>query len=272
MFVGSMRFGWVALVALALALPPPEAKAEAPDPAAERVAVLDAGTFLVVEVHQAKLGEVLQRLAIHLNVELFNTAQLDLDRVIDGRKRGSLSEVIRWLVPEGGFILISEQPKPGDPHPPKLVRIGFLRPGAAVPSAIAGAAVGKPVDLTEVKPRQEATPSPSTRSAATKVKRQSVPPAADLDAGKPDIPSTPKSEIKTVAEQLEAQTPLAQLGIEAAARDPSGQSPPPSFLAPQSDVAQLSLEQQMERSQALATEQLGALIQAYKSARQGARR
>src|SRR6202045_2056526 len=103
MFICSMRFGRVALVALALALPPPVVNADAPDPAAERVAGLDAGTFLVAEVHPAKLG-----------------------------------------------------------------------------------------------------------------------------AGKPDIPSTPKSEIKTVAEQLEAQTPLAQLGIEAAARDPSGQSPQPS--------------------------------------------
>jgi hypothetical protein len=265
MFICSMRFGRVALVALALALPPPVVNADAPDPAAERVAVLDAGTFLVVEVHQAKLGEVLKRLAAHLKAELFNTAQLDLERVIDGRKRGSLSEVIRWLVPDGGFILISEQPKPGDLHPPKLMRIGFLRPGAATPSAIASAAVGKAVGPAEVTPQQEAAPSRSGRSAATRVRRQSVPPAADLDAGKPDIPSTPKSEIKTVAEQLEAQTPLAQLGIEAAARDPSGQSPQPSFLSPQSDVAQLSLEQQMERSQALATEQLRALIQAYKS-------
>lgn len=101
------------------------------------------------------------------------------------------------------------------------------------------------------------------------MRRQSVPPAADLDAGKPEIPSTPKSEIKTVAEQLEAQTPTAQLAIEAAARNPSTQTAPPEFLAPHGDVAQLSLEQQMERSQALAMEQLRALMDAYRAVRQG---
>jgi hypothetical protein len=272
MSVCSVGFRRVALVALALALLPPEASAGAPDPGVERVAVLDAGTFLVVEVNQATIGEVLQRLAAHLKTELVNTNQLDLDRVIDGRKSGSLIEVIRWLVPEGGFIVISNQPEPGDPHLPKPLRITFLRPGAATPSDIANAVVGKPVDPAEVKSPQYAAPSASARSAANGVSRQSGPSDADLAAGKPDIPSTPKSEIKSVAEQLEAQTPLAQLAIEAAAHDPMGQSPPPAFLAPQSDVAQLTLEQQMERSQALAVEQLGALMRAYRAAQQGGRR
>jgi hypothetical protein len=58
----------------------------------------------------------------------------------------------------------------------------------------------------------------------------------------------------------------------AAARDPTGQREPPTFLALQSDVAQLSLEQQMERSQALAVEQLRALMEAYRSARLGGTR
>jgi hypothetical protein len=268
MFGFSMGCSRAALVALAVALLPPDAIGDAPDSPAERMAVLDAGTFVVVEVHQAKLGEVLRYLASHLKAELSNADQLDLERVIDGRKTGSLSEVIRWLVPEGGFILISEPAKPGDPHPLKLVRIGFLRPGDAMPSSIASAAVGKPGNPVQLAPREEAAPSPGARSAVTGGRRQSRPLAADLDAGKPDIPSTPKSEIKTIAEQLEAQTPTAQLAIEAAARDPSGEGPPPAFLAPQSDVAQLSLEQQMERSQALATEQLRALMEAYRAVRQ----
>jgi hypothetical protein len=236
---------------------------------ADRIAVLDAGTFLRVEAHNATLGEMLDRLKAHLKIEVSDSQILDLTRVVEGSKTGTPLEIMQWLAPGASFILIFDRPKPGEAKPGRLERIGFLGTGAAPPSAIASAAIGKPVDPIEVKPPQEATPSPSARSPARGNGLQSTPSAADLAAGKPDIPSTPKTEIKTVAEQLDAQTPTAQLAIEAAARNPGNQIAPPAFLAPQSDGAQLSIEQQMERSQALATEQLRALMEAYRAVRQG---
>ena len=244
MFRFASRCARVSLVGLALALLPAGLLADTREPA-DRVTVLNAGTFLILEVHQTKLGDVLNRLAAHLKAELFNTDRLNLERIIDGRKRGSLEEVLRWLVRDGGFIIISEEPKPGDPRPPKLAGStdrSKIRDALRSVCCGAGEAIG-PGDWAKAK--------------------------ADIAAGKPDIPSTSASEIMNIAEQLEAQTPKAQQAVEAAAHDPTGQSPIPAFLTPQGDTAQLSLQQQIERSQALAVEQLGQLMQAYKTVCRG---
>jgi hypothetical protein len=240
--------------------------ARAADPGqdtADRIAVLDAGTFLRVEARKATLGEVIERLKAHLNIEVTGSQLVDLSHVVDGSKAGTPSEVIRWLAPDASFILIFGEPKRGEPKPGKLERIGFVSSGTATPTDIASAAMGKPVDPAQVKPELGAAPVPRAVPAVTG--RGSRPSATDQAAGKPDIPSAPKTEIKTIAEQLVAHTPQAQQAIEAAAHDPSGQSPPPEFLAPQSNAAILSVEQQMERTQALAVEQLRGLMKAFRA-------
>jgi hypothetical protein len=274
------RFASAAAIVLALTLLPASVHAGGPGPAAERVAVLDAGSFIVVEAHGAKLGEVLDRIAARLKAELvINTTGLPLDRTIDGRTRGTVAEVLRWLVPGFGFVLIFDQPQKGDSRPPKLVRIWLTKPGERGVAAVVDAAAGKPAEAAKWK----ATPEEGAKGKATTGKapsrtaasvsagatgpgKRSRSSSADVAAGKSDIPSTPKSEIMSVAEQLQAQTPQAQLAIEAAARNPARQGPPPAFLAPQSDATQLSLQQQTERSQALAVEQLRRLMDAYKAA------
>ena len=190
MFRFASRCARVSLVGLALALLPAGLLADTREPA-DRVTVLNAGTFLILEVHQTKLGDVLNRLAAHLKAELFNTDRLNLERIIDGRQWGSLEEVLRWLVRDGGFIIISEEPKPGDPRPPKLVRIGFLSPGDATPtpSSIASTMVREPVESAHVQPSKESTPPPRTRTTIigkpTPRGKQTSPSDADIAAGKP---------------------------------------------------------------------------------------
>jgi hypothetical protein len=255
-----------ALVALGLLLLPAAVQGAERAPPEPRVVVLDAGTFITVEARQAKLGEVLERLSQHLNVELFNTDRLDLQRIVSGRRSGPVDDIMRWLVPNGGFILISEDPSAKNLRP-KLARIGFLGPGGATPADIASAAMGKPVDPAAVETKR-ATAAPDF-AAGSGAGKQTRPSATEIAIGKPDTLSTSKSEIKSVVEQLETATPHAQLSVEAAARDPSGNSPLPAFLAPQGNVAQLTLEQQMERSQALAVEQLRALMDAFNAACKG---
>ena len=66
-------------------------------------------------------------------------------------------------------------------------------------------------------------------------------------------------------------TPLAQYEVERSARDPDRQGAPPAFLAGSGNVAQTTLEQQAARSQALAVEQLRALMNAYGAVCQGTR-
>src|SRR5437867_433508 len=96
-----------------------------PDVAVERIAVLDAGTFLVLEVREAPLGEVLERMASRLRITFTNTERVDLSRVVDGRRLGSAFEVMRWLVPEHSFVLLYETRTAGDARPPRLEQIGF---------------------------------------------------------------------------------------------------------------------------------------------------
>jgi hypothetical protein len=235
---------------------------------ADRVAILDAGTFLRIEAHGATLGEVLDRLKTQLNIRVTNSKILDLAHAVEGSMAGTPREIVDWLAPGASFILIFEPPKPGESEPHKLERIGFLGPGNAKPSPAGGsraAGSAAPPAPASTNPRSvTVTRLPNSgQSAAT------VTALGDRTKGglKPDSPpSAPNSEIKGVAEQLQAGTPEAQLAIEQHAHSPDPQTPPPGFLQPNQDVAETTLQQQQERSQALAVEQLRALMGAYQSA------
>ena len=86
---------------------------------------------------------------------------------------------------------------------------------------------------------------------------ESVAALTEASKGKPDLPNSNRSEIQSVAEQLRAATPAAQLEMQRQARS---DAPPPEFLRSRSDAAQTTIQQQAERSQALAVEQLRALV------------
>ena len=75
--------------------------------------------------------------------------------------------------------------------------------------------------------------------------------------GKPDLPNSNRSEIQSVSEQLRTATPMAQQEVE---RQAHFDIQPPAFLRSRSDAAQTTIQQQAERSQALAVEQLRALV------------
>ena len=230
----------------------------------DKVAVLDAGTFVTVEAHNATLAEVLDRIGERLKITFTNTDRINLQQVVDGRKSGPLREVMEWLVPTGGFVMLYEERTPNDKRPARVERIGFVAWGnkSAEPS---GTSTGpaKPAVTEKTTPN---IPMQTNAGSSTQAK-PATPSARDLKAGKPDVADTGgEGDIKSVAEQLRAASPNTQLDIEAQAHDPTGQAPLPAFLRPQSDVAQTTLQQQQERSQALAVEQLRALMGAYKAA------
>ncbi len=248
---------------------------------AERVVVLDAGSFLLVEAHQATLGAVLDRLSTHLQITLSHTNRLDLSRTVHGHTTGTVFEVVQWLVPQTSFVLLYEARKPSDAKPPRLQRIHFLSTGtasdavAAAPSEAPPAGVHPPSNSNPVLTGLGTVPGSGTSLAGASALSHPTaqPPQHQTvsDPLKPNVPYTVRSEIKNVAEQLQAATPAAQLAIDdlAHADDPLG--PPPAFLQPHSDVAQTTLAQQAERAQALAVAQLRALMEAYEAACQGAK-
>jgi hypothetical protein len=249
---------------LGLALISTSVRGADPDPvAADRVGILDAGTFLRVEAHNATLTEVLDRLKPRLKIRVTNSELLDLSRRVNGSKTGTALEVVQWMAPGASFILIYDGPKPGETKPRKLERIGFLSSGTAVPSTGA-AAPSAPAPESPTSAASTTTsvglPKPQ-RGAAVPTNTASPSPDEKLKPGVP--PSTPKSEIMGVADQLRALTPETQLAIEQQARSPDPQTPSPGFLQPNQDAAQTTLQQQQERSQPLAVEQLRTLMEAY---------
>ena len=265
------------MIALALVLMAAGLAAAQPDSPGDRVTVLDAGTFLVVEAHGARLAEVLQHLETHLKITFANRERLDLSRIVDGRRVGTAFDVMRWLVPNHSFVLLYEERTSGDTRKPRLERIGFLNMGAAATtggSAPVSAGAAPPEGVPGGVTRATETALPGGVLPGSRIPDSGAGTAAgpDLrhDGSKPDMPSTPMTEIKSVAEQLRAATPEAQLEIERHAHAPGLRGAPPEFLRPHSDAAQTTLQQQAERSQALAVEQLRALMDAFKSACQGA--
>jgi hypothetical protein len=257
--------------------------------AGDRVAVLDAGTFLRVEAHHATLGEVLDQLKARLKIRVTHSELLDLSRGVDGSKAGTPKEIVQWLAPGASFILIYDEPKPGQPKLQKLERIGFLSSGTAAPGTAApGTAVpGTAVPPARVPAGAASAPSvmasesltgtvstaasggaPGSQGGTAALSTETANPNEELKPAVP--PSTPKSEVMGVADQLRALTPDAQLAIEQQAHATDPQTPPPGFLQPNQDAAQTTLQQQQERSQALAVEQLGALMKAYRAVGTGA--
>ena len=241
---------------------PPVATSTAP----EKVAVLDAGDFFSVEAHNATVAEVLEVLKKRLRLTFTNADRIDLARVVDGTRVGNIQHIMAWLVPSGGFVVFYEEQKPGVPGRPE--RIGFLQggtPTAGLPGQSPGAAAAQ----AEADAKKAGTVKPQATASASGGGAAS---AADVasKAGKPDVPDTGgRHEYLTVPEQLAAATVNAQMDIDRQANDPTGQSPLPSFLNGSGNVANTTLEQQMQRTQALATAQLQALQSALRAACRG---
>jgi hypothetical protein len=254
-----------AAAALGFVLISAPARAADQDPVqADRVAVLDAGTFLRVEAHNATLGDVLDQLKAHLKLRVTNTQLLDLSRIVDGSKAGTPLEIVKWLAPGANFFIIYDEPDPWETKPRKLEQIGFLSPGTAVPPTAAEPGLGGQTGTVDaVAVTGSPVPHDGDAMASTSADNRD-------NELKPVVPSsTPKSEIMGVADQLRAATPEAQLAIEQQAHSSDPQTPLPGFLQSNQDVAQTTLQQQQERSQALAVEQLSALMEAYKAVNRG---
>jgi hypothetical protein len=216
------------------------------DPGAspQKVSVLDRGNFIIVEAQQATLREVVEVLGTQLKVTFFNTERIDLSRVVDGRRAGSMRYVLEWFIPGASFILLYEEQRPGSTKEPRLDRIGFLESGSKEQrTANTSIAVAPPL----------------TNAFDTNVPNVNNGRGSGGDGGslKLDLQDSRQTEIKTVAEQLQAAAFNTKLAMENQAQAPNGA--PPGF--PRSgDVAQLTLNQQIQRTQALAVEQLRALV------------
>jgi hypothetical protein len=227
--------------------------------ATDPVSVLDAGTFLVVDAHTTPLGEVLDRLKNHLAATVAHADRLDLSRLIDGHKSGTLTEILQWLAPNAGFIIIYSDKNGGVR---RVEQIGFLPTG--------------PAEQTTSDARKQSSSAGGPAEAKNSVGDEAVSIRSPTTArvmssfdtpeskGKPDLPYTKKDEVKGVAQQLHSVLPETQLATERQANSPAPTATP-DFLSSPNNVAQLSIQQQIERSQALATEQLRALIDAYKA-------
>jgi hypothetical protein len=234
--------------------------------AGQKVAVLDAGSAIRVEAENATVGEVLEALRTQLNITFFNMDRIDQSRVVSGSRFGSVNDVMAWLVPNGGFVIIYKEQERGESKPLRAERIGFLEggnPTPGLPNAPAPIAA-RPVEANG-KSVSGANRVTAVAPSAKRLFRR--PSKADQEAGKPDVPDSGRSEIRSVAEQLRGATPLAQLDTERQANDPN--RPLPDFLRSYGDAAQTTLQQQQQRTQALAAEQLRGLIGALGAACRG---
>lgn len=251
---------------------PPAHAAEAKPPIAtstapEKVAVLDAGDFFSVEAHNATVAEVLDVLKKRLRLTFTNLDRIDLARVVDGTRVGNIQHIMAWLVPTGGFVVFYEEQKPGVPGRPE--RIGFLQGGTPT-AGLAGQAPGAAASQAEADAKKAGTGRPQATASASGGGGAGATADGANKTGKPDVGDTGgRHEYLTVPEQLAAATTNAQMNIDRQANDPTGQSPLPSFLNGSGNVANSTLEQQMQRSQALATAQLQALQNALRAACRG---
>lgn len=249
----------------------PAAAAEPKPPIAlntapEKVAVLDAGDFFSVEAHNATVAEVLEALKKRLRLTFTNLDRIDLARVVDGTRVGNIQHIMAWLVPTGGFVVFYEEQKPGVAGRPE--RISFLQGGTPT-AGLSGQASSAAAAQAEADAKKAGTGKPQATASASGGGATAAPDGANK-AGKPDVPDTGgRHEYLTVPEQLAAATVNAQMDIDRQANDPTGQSPLPSFLNGPGNVANTTLEQQMQRSQALATAQLQALQSALRAACRG---
>ena len=239
-----------------------------PAMAQDRVAVLDAGSFIVVEVHEAPLGEVLDRLRERLGVTITNTDMLDLNRRIEGRRSAPVMEVMQWLVPDANVLLLYAAQRPDDNRPARLERVTFFARGTAAPG------IGINPDTLAARPGGTQAPVGGAGAAVAAGRPGGVGTQENLrtDGSKPeDSGGSPAAAARStdgvaVADQLQAMSPSWQLQQQQNAYRVGTTEPPPNFLRPHNDVAQTTIEQQQQRSQALAVEQLRALMGAMRNA------
>lgn len=242
-----------------------------------KVAVLDGGDLISVEAHDATVAEVIEVMGKRLKLSFANTERIDTTRIVNGTRIGSIQHILSWLVPLGGFVVYYQEEKtqPSD-KPGRPERIGFLDGGPAN--------AGIPSGSTRESSKSGTTDAQKARAAAARGGAATVTPggrpagpggAGDTGGGgdttgKPDVADTGGiHQLLTVPEQLRASTVDAQREIDRQQNSPTGQGPSPAFLNGPNNVAASSLEQQMQRSQALATAQLQALRQALSAACSG---
>ena len=230
---------------------------------AEKISVTDAGSRVTVEAHNATLNEVFERMTAQLKIKFVYTERLDLTRVIDGRTSGSLKDVMAWLVPSGGFMMLYGE---DDANAARVTRISFV-------STSAGG--GKPGPM----PSHKAMVTPASTPASTPLISQAPPTPPAVTPGPAPAPTTaaaaaappvaPESRdvAVSVADQLRASTMQTQTANAASAGGGSGSNEPAFMQGGNGNGgSQGSLQEQAARSQQLAVQQLQALMGAYKAA------
>ena len=213
---------------------------------------------LTVETHGATLREVLDRMSGELKIRFSNSDRVDLTRSIDGRTSGSLRDVMAWLVPDGSFVVLYDDATDSDGKAVRIQRISFLSRGPQKP--VKGG--NHPVGPTNSAPKVTVTPDTHVVTAAPPPVAPTVAPTAVPAPAAPPAQAA-ADEPRSVTDQLRAAT--NQLASSSGSSE-GGQSQTPAFLNGPGDGSQQSLQQQAARSQALAVEQLNALMNAFKAA------
>lgn len=236
-----------------------------------KVSVLDGGDVVVVEAHEATIGEVIDAMRSRLKLTFSNTERVDLTAVVDGSRSGTISHILSWLIPNGGFVISYQDSRPGTIRRP--AEITFLPGGNPSVGNAVETAAAPPV------PQGQTSPSPAAGRPSGQLNVAGGPRrggnatgtgSSGDTAAKPDVPDTGgQPEYHNVAQQLQAATANAQLEIERQAHDETGSAPAPRFLGGPENAANTSIEQQMQRAQALATNQLRALQDAFSAACRG---
>ncbi len=225
-----------------------------------KVVVLDAGSFVSVSADRATVGEVIAELSRRLGITFVGLEEIDTKQILDGTRIGPLKHVLRWIAADAGFLATYRE---GDKAGQRAERVAFLPKGErGTPKAAPTPAAAQPSLPGQVAVAPFSFDRPATG-------RKVRPSADDVRAGKPDIESEERSEVQSVAEQLTAALPASQLERERQALDPTGEALQPPYLSGAGNAAGTTLEQQMQRSQALATAQLKALMGALKAACSG---
>jgi hypothetical protein len=220
----------------------------------QRVSALEARSFISIEARQATVGEVLATMQSQLKVTFSDSDRIDLYRVVDGQKSGSMKSVLQWLVPNGSFVLIYEEQSAGSIKERRVERVAFL--GSGNKGARVGGKPAVPASAVEENEREFDAPNVLARSVRVRAaNRNEGRSDISLQGAKPEFPNNWQSEIRSVAAQLQAAA-SSQLATEAN----NWASASPADFRSNSDVAQLTLNQETQRAQALAVEQLRALM------------
>jgi hypothetical protein len=205
----------------------------------EKVAVIEIGSSVVVKANKATVGQVFERLGIIVTFTSDNLANIILSRVMNGHKKGTIHEIVRWLVPSDNYMLAYEEQKSGNKKVLRLKQINFVSKNNAGSDMADNNSPLRKADFKSIEQQ--------LRNAASEVNTQS------------------ENESLGITEQMRTAALVNQMQIGSQTHVNNTVSPLSQSDKSTNDMEQPTLQEQAQRSQALAVKQLQALMNAYQT-------